>query len=88
MPGKVRQITIGVQPEVVVAIAPRHRWCGGFIDDQRRNLMLVPELARDGQTARPCSDDNDVMSASAVTEHTLHVDNTIAVALWFNSKWC
>jgi hypothetical protein len=28
------------------------------------------------------------MSASAVTEHTLHVDNTIAVAVWFTSKWC
>jgi hypothetical protein len=47
----------------------------------------VLELARDGQTAGPCSDDNDVISASAVTEHTLHVDNTIADGGWFTSKW-
>jgi hypothetical protein len=48
--------------------------------------MPVLELASDGQTAGPCSDDNDVMSAPAVTEHTLHVNNTIADAGWFNSK--
>jgi hypothetical protein len=46
----------------------------------------VLELARDGQTARPGSDDNDVMSAPAVTEHMLHVDDTIADAGWFTSK--
>jgi hypothetical protein len=81
------QITIGVQPEVVVAVTPRHRWCGGFIDDQRRNPVPVLELAGDGKTARPGSDDNDVMSAPAVTEYKLHVDNTIADAGWFTSKW-
>jgi hypothetical protein len=46
----------------------------------------VLELARDGQTARPGSDDNDVMSAPAFTEYKLHVHNTIAVAGWFTSK--
>jgi hypothetical protein len=46
----------------------------------------VLELAGDGETARPCSDDNDVMSASAVTEYKLHVDNTITDAKWFTSK--
>jgi hypothetical protein len=46
----------------------------------------VLELAGDGKTARPCSDDNDVMSATAVTEHKMHVDNTIADAKWFTSK--
>jgi hypothetical protein len=48
--------------------------------------VAVLELACDGQTGGPCSDDNDVMSAPAVTEHTLHVDNTIAEAGWFTSK--
>src|SRR6202020_993127 len=57
--GKMGQITIGVQPEVVIAVAPRHRWCRGFIDDQRGNSVAVLELARDGKTTRPCSDDND-----------------------------
>jgi hypothetical protein len=47
----------------------------------------VLELARDGQTARARSDDNDVMSASAVTEHTMHVDYTIADAGWFTDTW-
>jgi hypothetical protein len=50
--------------------------------------VAVLELARDGQTTRPCSDDNDVMSAPAVTENKLHVDNTIADAGWFTGKWC
>jgi hypothetical protein len=49
--------------------------------------VAVLELARDGQTTRPCSDDNDVMSAPGITEHTLHVGNTIADAEWFTTKW-
>jgi hypothetical protein len=48
--------------------------------------VAVLELPSDGQTGRPCSDDNDVMSAPAVTQHKLHVDNTIADAGWFTSK--
>jgi len=68
--GKVGQITIGVQPEVVVAVAPRHRWCGGFIDDQRRNPVAVLELACDGKTARPGSDDDDAVLADHGVEAT------------------
>jgi hypothetical protein len=49
--------------------------------------MPVLELARDGKTARPGSDDNDVMSAPAVTVYKLHGDNTIDDAGWFTSKW-
>jgi len=48
--------------------------------------VAVLELACDGQTSRPRSDDNDVMSAPAVTEYRLHVDNTIADAGWFTGK--
>jgi hypothetical protein len=48
--------------------------------------VSVLELACDGQTGRSCADDNDVMSLPAVTEHTLHLDNTIGVAEWFTSK--
>jgi hypothetical protein len=46
----------------------------------------VLELTGDGKTPRPCSDDNDVMSATAVAEHKLHVGNTIPDAKWFTSK--
>jgi acetolactate synthase I/II/III large subunit len=57
--------------------------------------MAMLEFARDGETGRPGSNDDDVRSALAVIEHRRHgslvtgpARNTVDVAVWFIATGC
>jgi hypothetical protein len=81
--GKVRQKPVGVQPEIVVAVTPRHRGSIGLFDDQRRNCVTMSEFARHGQARGPGSDHDHVRFASRTSERALHMDDTSRGATWF-----